>query len=118
MVYYRWAWKVFAIILKEAHGAFWRLDEAVARSSEAQTGCPVTYTYTRKSLRQWLEASGYAVDDMFVEHIFQYHVPDYVKYRYVKGVPFNVLPGGVTRALERRLGWHLCVTAHSVPLDR
>jgi ubiquinone/menaquinone biosynthesis C-methylase UbiE len=111
MVYYKWSWKVFAILFKEAHGAFWRLDDAVARNSEAQTGCPVTYTYTKKSLRHWLENTGFVVEEMFVDHIFPYRVPDYVKYHYVKGFPFNVLPHTVTRALERRLGWHLCVTA-------
>jgi ubiquinone/menaquinone biosynthesis C-methylase UbiE len=114
MVYYRWSWKVFAIILREAYGAFWRLDEVVARNSEAQTGCPVTYTYSKKSLREWLEATDFAVDDMFVDHIFPYRVQDYVKYRYVKAFPFHMLPGPAMRALERRLGWHLCVTAHPV----
>ena len=113
MVYYRWSWKVFAIVVKEAYGAFWRLDEVVARNSEAQTGCPVTYTYTKTSLRRWLESTSFAVDDMFVDHIFPYRVADYVQYRYVKGFPFNVLPGAASRALERRLGWHLCVTAHA-----
>ena len=111
MVYYRWAWKVLAILVREAHGAFWKLDEAVARNSEAQTGCPVTYTYTRRSVRELLERSGFTVEDVFVDHIFPYRVPDYVKYRYVKAFPFNVLPGPAMRALERRLGWHLCVTS-------
>ena len=111
MVYYRWAWKVLAILVREAHGAFWKLDEAVARNSEAQTGCPVTYTYTRRSVRELLEHSGFTVEEVFVDHIFPYRVPDYVKYRYVKAFPFNVLPGPAMRALERRLGWHLCVTS-------
>ena len=111
MVYYRWAWKVFAILLTEAHGAFWKLDEAVARNSEAQTGCPVTYTYTRRSVRTLLAESGFTVDQVFVDHIFPYRVPDYVKYRYVKAWPFSSLPSPAMRALEHRLGWHLCVTA-------
>jgi len=111
MVYYRWAWKVFAILVREAHGAWWRLDEAVARNSEAQTGCPVTYTYTRQSVKQFFGQSGFAVEHAFVDHIFQYRVDEYVKYRYVKGLPFRWLPNPVTRAVERRLGWHLCVTA-------
>jgi SAM-dependent methyltransferase len=117
MVYYRWSWKVFAILFKEAHGQFWKLDEAIARNSEAQTGCPVTYSYTKKSLGEWLENSGFAVQDMFVDHIFPYRIPEYVQYRYVKGFPFNVLPNGVTRALEQRLGWHLCVTAKPAPVQ-
>jgi hypothetical protein len=111
MMYYRWAWKVFAIVLGEAHGAFWKLDQAVARSSEAQTGCPVTYTYTRRSVEQLLNEAGFRVDDVFVDHIFPYRVPDYVKYRYVKAWPFSWLPAPAMRALEHQLGWHLCVTA-------
>lgn len=111
MMYYRWAWKVFGILFREAHGAFWRLDEAVARNSEAQTGCPVTYTYTRSSIRQLLATAGFAVEDLFVDHIFPYRVPDYVQYRYVKAAPFRWLPAPAMRALEHRLGWHLCVTS-------
>jgi SAM-dependent methyltransferase len=111
MVYYRWSWKVFAILFREAHGAFWRLDEAVARNSEAQTGCPVTYTYTRRSARELLAQSGFQVDELFVDHIFPFVVRDYIQYRYTKAIPFRWLPAPVMRGLERRLGWHLCVTA-------
>jgi hypothetical protein len=111
MVYYRWAWKVFAILFREAHGAFWKLDEAVARNSEAQTGCPVTYTYTRGSVERLLTESGFRVEQLFVDHIFPYRIPDYVQYRYVKAWPFNWLPSPAMRALEHQLGWHLCVTA-------
>ena len=46
MVYHRRSWKVLGILLREAHGAWWRLDDAIARNSEAQTGCPIAYTYS------------------------------------------------------------------------
>ena len=111
MVYNRWSWKVLAILFREAHGAFWRLDEAVARNSEAQTGCPVTYTYTPRSATELLEKTGFQVEEVFVDHIFPYVVRDYVQYRYTKAVPFRWFPQPVMRGLERRLGWHLCVTA-------
>jgi 2-polyprenyl-3-methyl-5-hydroxy-6-metoxy-1,4-benzoquinol methylase len=111
MVYNRWSWKVLAILFREAHGAFWRLDEAVARNSEAQTGCPVTYTYTPRSATELLEKTGFQVEEVFVDHIFPYVVRDYVQYRYTKAIPFRWLPQPVMRGLERSLGWHLCVTA-------
>jgi SAM-dependent methyltransferase len=110
MVYHHISWKVLAILLGEARGAFWRLDEAVARHSEAQTGCPVTYTYTRRSVRQLLADSGFVAEEIFVDHIFPYRVGDYVQYRYVKTFPFQFLPNFAMRTLERTLGWHLCVT--------
>ena len=112
MVYHRHSWKVAALVLQEANGAWWRLDEAVAKQSEAQTGCPVTYSYSQAGFTRLLRQHGFAVDEMFVDHIFPYRVKDYVEYRYVKEFPFSVLPQPAMRALERRLGWHLCVTAH------
>lgn len=111
MVYHRWSWKVLAILFREAHGAFWRLDDAIARNSEAQSGCPVTYTYSRRSIRRLLATTGFAAEDVFVDHIFPYRVADYVQHRYVKTLPFRYLPPSAMRWLERRLGWHLCVTA-------
>src|SRR5580692_7134942 len=46
MVYHRRSWKVLWILLGEGKGQFWKLRELVAKNSEAQTGCPITYTYT------------------------------------------------------------------------
>ena len=63
MVYHRWSWKVLGIVLTEAHGAWWRMDSVVARHSEAQTGCPVTYTYSRRSGARLLEDAGFSVAD-------------------------------------------------------
>ncbi|MGH2400379.1 MAG: class I SAM-dependent methyltransferase, partial [bacterium] len=114
MVYHRRSWKVIGILFTEARGAWWRLEEAVARHSEAQTGCPVTYTYSRRRAAALLAATGFRVLQSDVDHIFPYRVGDYVRYQYAKAAPFNILPQGATRALERRLGWHLCVTAMAV----
>ena len=115
MVYHRASWKVAAIVLREGHGAFWKLEELVARSSEAQSGCPVTYTYTRRSVADLL--AGFTIDDIFVDHIFPYRVKDYVQYRYVREWYFRWMPGGMYRGLERRLGWHVCVTARPVAFE-
>jgi 2-polyprenyl-3-methyl-5-hydroxy-6-metoxy-1,4-benzoquinol methylase len=109
MVYHRTSWKVFWIVLTEGKGAFWKLDEMVARNSEAQTGCPVTYTYTKQEAKRLL--SGFNVLDAEVDFIFPYRVRDYVEYRYVKNWYFRAMPSAVFRSLERHAGWHLCLTA-------
>ena len=90
MVYHRNSWKVFGIMMSYGRGAFWKLDKLVARHSEAQTGCPVTYTYTKKSVEKLLK--GFEIINTKVDHIFPYKISDYVQYRYKKE-------------------WHLCVTA-------
>lgn len=110
MVYYRYSWKVLWILLTYGKGKFWKLDEMIAKNSEAQTGCPVTYSYTKESLKE-LIGDEFEVGEIFAEHIFPYRIRDYVKYEYVKEWYFRYLPNSVFRGLEKRLGWHLCMTA-------
>ncbi len=64
MVYHRRSWKVAWILAREGKGQFWKLQDVVAKNSEAQTGCPVTYTYTRREGRQLLERHGFRVTDV------------------------------------------------------
>jgi 2-polyprenyl-3-methyl-5-hydroxy-6-metoxy-1,4-benzoquinol methylase len=111
MVYHRHAWKVFAVVLRYGRGAFWKTEEIVARYSEAQEGCPVTYTYTRDQARRLVEGAGCRVEETFIDHIFAWRIPDYVQYRYRRALPFALLPPALFRRVERRLGWHLCLTA-------
>jgi len=113
MVYHRYSWKVLWIVLGYGKGRFWRTAELVARNSEAQTGCPVTYTYSRREARRLVESRGFRVTDLFVDHIFPYRIADYVKYRYVKAWPWSWLPHPAFRWLEKRFGWHLCLTAEA-----
>ncbi len=114
MVYHRRSWKVGWILATEGKGQFWKLQDVVAKNSEAQTGCPVTYTYTKREGRRLLERHGFRVTDIQIEHIFPYRIPDYINYRYVKEWYFRSMPRPLFRFLERRLGWHLLLTAQSV----
>lgn len=109
MVYNKISWKVVWILLKYGKGAFWNADEIIARHSEAQTGCPVTYSYTAASLKQLLR--GMTVHKSFVEHIFPYSIPEYTRYEYKKVWYFASLPNGMFRWLEQNFGWHLCAEA-------
>lgn len=111
MVYHRYSWKVLAVVLSYGRGAFWKLNEIVARHSEAQTGCPVTYSYSRQELGRLLAREGFRVQEMFVDHIFPWRISEYVHYRYQKVWYFRPLPASLFRLLERQIGWHLCATA-------
>lgn len=114
MVYHRYAWKVLWIILKYGRGQFWRAKELIARYSEAQEGSPVTYTYTRKEISQLLRAADFELTEAWIDHIFPWRISDYIQYRYVKVWYFRWMPAGLFRWLERRFGWHLCVTAKPI----
>ena len=111
MVYYRYSWKVFWILAKYGKFKFWQLSKLIARYSEAQTGCPITYAYSKKSASQLFEKKDFKIDAISVDHIFPYRIPDYVQYRYVKVWYFRILPQFIFRFLERKFGWHLCLTA-------
>ena len=111
MMYYTFSWKVFWILARYGGFRFWDLKRLVARHSEAQTGCPVTYTYGVRELKGMMEARDWRVTDAFVDHIFPYSIPEYVRYEYRKVLYFRWMPKALFRALERRLGWHLCMTA-------
>ena len=111
MVYNRHSWKVFWMVVKYGRGNFRRMRELIAQHSEAQFGSPVTYAYTKDELRGLLARHGFRVTDAFVDHIFPWRIRDYVEYRYVKVWYFRWIPQRVFRMLERRFGWHLCVTA-------
>jgi 2-polyprenyl-3-methyl-5-hydroxy-6-metoxy-1,4-benzoquinol methylase len=114
MVYHRRSWKVAAIAVTQGRGRFWQTAELVARHSEAQTGCPVTYTYTRRGGREFVERAGFGGAEVSVDHVFPYRVRDYVQYHYVKEPYFRWMPEPLFRAFERRFGWHLLITARAV----
>ena len=111
MVYHRRSWKVLWILLGYGKGQFWRLKDLIAEHSEAQTGCPVTYTYTREEGRQLIESSGFHMTEAFVDHIFPYRIPEYVRYQYARSWPWNWTSPRTLRWFERHFGWHLCITA-------
>jgi ubiquinone/menaquinone biosynthesis C-methylase UbiE len=111
MVYYRWSWKVLWILFVYGKGKFWKLNRLIAEYSEAQTGCPVTYSYSRGSGSNLLEEHGFRVMRVFVDHIFPYSIPEYVQYRYKKVWYIRWMPNLLFRSLERAFGWHLCLIA-------
>jgi 2-polyprenyl-3-methyl-5-hydroxy-6-metoxy-1,4-benzoquinol methylase len=113
MIYHRRSWKVFWTVAAQGRGRFWRADELIAQHSEAETGCPVTFAYTRSQARELVEGSGFQVQDLRIDHVFPYRVRDYVEYRYVKEPYFRWMPEPLFNAFERRFGWHLLVTAEA-----
>ena len=111
MVYNRRSWKVLWIAFVYGKGQFWKLDRLIAEYSEAQTGCPVTYSYSRRGGEKLLHDQGFQVTRAFVDHIFPYRIPEYVQYRYKKVWYFRWMPRFLFRRLERLFGWHLCLIA-------
>ena len=110
MVYNKGAFKVFQI-LEEYEFDYSNADELIAKHSEAQTGCPVTYSYTPKEITNILESIGFEVTDVYIDHIFPYKVEQYKKYEYVKEDIWEEMSGDAFSTFESKYGWHLMVTA-------
>jgi len=109
MVYSRVSYKLFWIMKEEGIWDMSRIDELIARSSEAQTGCPVTYTYTQETVGALLE--GFRILDVQKAHIFTWDVEAYKRYEYRKAAEWANVSDAELARLERELGWHLLVSA-------
>lgn len=108
MVYNRLSTKTFAL----TKGRIWN-DALVAKQSEAQYGCPITYTYTKSQFAKLLSYKNldedFKIESMSIDHIFMYDVKKYVNYEYEKLLRYRYLPAKLSRWLERHFGWHLMV---------
>lgn len=83
--------------------------EAGFDQPEAQSGCPIAFTYTAGEIEALLE--GYKVLQITQDHIFPFVIEKYVQYEY-KVVPwFSSMPKAMFSTLEKRLGWHMLVSA-------
>ena len=75
---------------------------------EAQSNCPVAFTYTNDQVYQMF--SRFSNIQICQEHIFPYKISEYRQYQYKKEEWFEHMPDEIFRTLEKKLGWHLCIT--------
>jgi SAM-dependent methyltransferase len=109
MVYSKFSYKLFWIMHQTGDWDFARMDEIIARYSEAQTGCPVTYTYTFAEVRELL--TGFEILEIKKDHIFPYDVEAYRRYEYQKEPCWQGVSAERFRQFEAELGWHTLVKA-------
>ena len=98
MLYAKNSWKAIMI-------------EAGLDQPEAQSGCPIAFTYSHNEATELLEGAGFCIISIEQKHIFPFIVDKYIRYEYELQPWFNVMPRRMFEALEKRLGWHLLITA-------
>ena len=76
---------------------------------EAQYGCPIANTYTKEEVVELLD--GYEVLSIEQNHIFPYQIEPYKQGEYLKQPWFAEMPDEMFGILEKKLGWHLLITA-------
>jgi len=109
MLYSKWCWKTFWILIKYGKGQFWKAKELMARYSEAQIGSPVSYVYSFSDVRALMR--DFKIIQIYKDHIFPYVIPKYIKYEYQYVWYFRWMPRPLFRFLEKKLGWHTMIIA-------
>lgn len=108
MLYSKYSWKALEFFIRRGWKFWFNWNKTIQYYAEAQKGCPVAYTYTRKSIKELLE--NYKILSIKKTHIFPYVVKDYIEYKYNKRFIFRILPKSVFSWLESVLGWHYLIT--------
>lgn len=111
MVYHRFSFKVLNILIKRGIFHIRKLSKLIAFHSEAQQNCPITYVYSQNEAAALLQSCGFQIIETRIEHIFPYRIKEYLENKYVKKWYFRILPLSFFKTLERKFGWHLCITA-------
>jgi ubiquinone/menaquinone biosynthesis C-methylase UbiE len=109
MVYSKVSYKLFWVMKEAGIWDMSRMDALIAENSEAQSGCPVTYTYTQDEARRLL--AGFEILEMRKAHIFTWDVDAYRRYEYRKDAAWGKVSDERLAELEKELGWHLLVRA-------
>lgn len=110
MLYSKFSFKMFWIYhSNKIPWDFGKMDQIVAKYSEANSGCPITRTYTFTEIRKLLE--DFVILDMHKDHIFKWKIPEYKKNEYIIEDYFEDMPEGQFKQMESELGWHTLVYA-------
>lgn len=108
MLYSKYSWKALEFFFLNGWKFSFNWDRTIQYYAEAQLGCPVAFTYTRKSIKKLLE--NYTIISIKKDHIFPYKIKDYIQYKYNKRFIFKFLSKKLFHWLESVLGWHYLIT--------
>jgi hypothetical protein len=105
MLYSRFSYKLFWLMRDYNAWDFSSADSLIQNYSEAQSGCPVTYTYTFDEIKE-LVSPFLSVKDIWKDHIFIWDIPSYKENKFIPDTPFKDLDPVYLKKMEKELGWH------------
>jgi len=115
MVYSKVSYKLFFLMRATETKGDWdfgKIDSLVSTYSEAQTGCPVTYSYTFEECHELLK--GFKINSITKDHIFCWDIDEYKQHQYVKEGCWKNVSDDQFHKLEKELGWHTLIIAHTI----
>ena len=111
MVYSRFSYKLFWLMNLHNHWTFHDSDALIQQYSEAQSGCPVTYTFTFDEVKDLL-GDQFTIQSIKKDHIFKYDIPSYIQGGYDIDAAFAQCSEEQFQRMEKELGWHTLCVAH------
>ena len=84
---------------------FSNINELVQRYSEAQSGCPVTYTFTFDEVEKTV-GSSLKIKKIWKDHIFIWDIEKYKGGEYEADAPFKNVGEDYLCEMKKELGWH------------
>ena len=116
MVYSKFSYKVFNLLHEQSLSTNtpWDMQDMsniIRLNSEAQFGCPVTYTYSLDEARTLFESNGFEVLRIWKDHIFQYKFPEYKDNVYIVVDAFKDMTEHDYLEMCKELGWHTMIDA-------
>ena len=105
MLYSRFSYKLFWLMNEYNSWTFETADQLVQNYSEAQSGCPVTYTFTFDEVKNVLSPH-MVVTDIWKDHIFVWNIPRYKEGIFELDTPFQNVSESYMKQLKKELGWH------------
>ena len=109
MVYSKISFKLFWLMMEQKKTSLLNFDSLVRENSEAQFGCPYTYTYTFEEIEDILKDNNLHVKKIWKDHIFSYDIPSYKKGMYIKDNYWKDVDEKTFNSFQRELGWHTMV---------
>ena len=109
MLYSKVSYKLFWLMHEMEKWDMSKIDEIMSRYSEAQTGCPVTYTYTFDEIYKLLD--NFNITHISKAHIFTWDIGSYIKHEYKKDTAWENVSLVQYIKLEKELGLHTLVRA-------
>lgn len=110
MLYSKISYKLFWAMHTYDKWDISRMNETIQEFAEAQTGCPVAYTYTFDEIRELL-SPWYDIYDIRKDHIFTWDVSKYINHEYQVDDAWKNVKESELKSLEKELGWHTLVKA-------
>lgn len=109
MLYSKISFKLFWLMMENNIKELENWHDLIRLNSEAQYGCPYTYTYTFNDIKELFTSYGIGISKIYKDHIFQYDIDKYKNNIYEKDNYWKNVDEKTIKSFENELGWHTMV---------